>query len=241
MSTFLELCQKTARECGVGGSTDAAPKPLTVIGQIGELNRIVAWVNDAYIEIQDARDWRWLRKKFTVDTADGVNTYAPGVVTDVDDAALITRFKSWRLDDRLNPPKLFLTSSGVESQVFLSWTRWDNFAYLYETGALQNQTSQPVHITVNPKDEIQLGIAPNDIYTVSGEYHKSPQILTADADVPEMPSQYHNLIMYQAMEWYGYHEVAPEVIARAEKGINRIMNQLRKNQETPFRVGGPLA
>jgi hypothetical protein len=241
MATFLQLCQKTARECGIAGGTDTSPKPAAVTAQIGELNRLVNWVVDAYSEIQDMRDWRWMRKKFTFDTTDGVNVYAPGVVTDVDDAAVISRFKSWRLDDRLNPPKLFLTSSGVESQVFLSWTRWDNFSYLYETGALQSQTSQPVHITINPKDEIQLGIAPNDIYTVRGEYHRSAQLLAADGDIPEMPVQYHNIIMYKAMLWYGYYESAPEIIARAEKGYNLLMNQLRKNQETTFRVGGPLA
>ena len=241
MATYLQLCQKVARECGIAGGTDLAPKPSAVTSQIGELNRLVNWVADAYKEIQEARNWRWLRKKFTVDTADGVNTYAFGVVTDVEDAAVITRFKAWRLNDRNNPPKLYLTSSGVASQVFLSWTVWDNFEYLYETGALQNQTSQPVHITVNPNDEIQLGITPNDIYTLTGSYWRSAQILAADGDIPEMPVQYHDLIMYQAMEWYGMYESAPEIIMRAQKGINRIMNQLKRNQEVPFRLGGPLA
>ncbi len=241
MSTYLQICQNVARECGIAGGADISPKPSTVTGQIGELNRLVNWVADAYSEIQGARNWRWLRKKFTVDTVDGTNTYAFGVVTDVDDAAVITRFKEWRLDDRRNPPKIHLTSAGVGSQVFLSWTRWDNFEYLYETGALQNQTSQPVHISVNPKDEIQLGITPNDIYTLTGSYHRSAQILAADGDIPEMPVQYHDLIKYQAMEYYGYFEAAPEIIARAEKGKNRLMNQLRRNQETSFRVGGPLA
>ena len=241
MSTYLQLCQDVARECGVAGGADTSPKPTAVTGQTGELNRIVNWVADAYEEIQGSRNWRWLRKSFTVDTVDGTDTYAFGVCTDVDDAALITRFKTWRLDDPRNPPKIFLTTTGVGGQVLLTWAPWDNFEYLYKTGSLQTQTSQPIHITVNPKDEIQLGITPNDIYTLTGDYHKSAQILAADGDTPEMPSAYHKLIMYQAMEYYGLFESAPEIIARAQKGIKRINNQLKRNQDPPFRVGGPMA
>ena len=241
MATFLKICQNVSRECGVAGGADASPTPTAVTGQTGELNRIVNWVADAYTEIQNSRNWRWLRKDFEVDTVAGTATYAFGIVTDVDDAAVISRFREWRLADRRNPPKIFLKSTGVGGQVFLSWTVWDNFEYLYLTGSLQDQTSQPVHITVNPKDEIQLGIVPNDIYTLRGAYFKSPQILAANGDVPEMPTQYHNLIMYQAMEYYGLFESAPEIISRAQRGINRLMNQLKRNQETPFRVGGPLA
>jgi len=241
MSTYLKICQDVARECRVGGGADPSPQPLSVTGQRGELNRIVHWVRNAYEEIQNARNWRWLRKKFVVDTVAGTATYAPGVCTDVDDAALITRFKTWRLDDRRNPPKIHLKTTGVGGQVFLSWSMWDNFSYLYETGTLQTQTSQSIHITVNPEDQFQLGIVPNDIYVVSGEYHKSAQILTNDTDIPEMPVDYHNLIMYKAMKYYGLSESAPEIIIRADDGIRLVGNQLNRNQSMPFRMGGPLA
>lgn len=241
MATFLKICQNVARECGVAGGADVSPKPTAVTGQTGELNRIVNWVADAYTEIQGSRNWRWLRKDFTVNTVDGTDTYAFTDCTDVDDAAIISRFKTWRLDDRGNPPKLFLTSAGIGGQVFLSYTMWDNFEYLYKTGSLQTQTSQPVHITVNPKDEIQLGITPNDIYTLTGSYHKSAQILAVDGDIPEMPTAYHDLIKYQAMEYYGLFESAPEILARATKGIRRLTNQLNRNQGQTFRTSGPLA
>ncbi len=241
MSTYLQICQDVARECGVAGGADVSPRPTAVTGQTGELNRIVNWVSDAYVEIQGGENFRWLRKKFSVDTVAGTDTYAFGVCTDTDDAALITRFKTWRLDDPRNPPKIHLTSTGVGGQVLLTWAPWDNFEYLYKTGSLQTQTSQPIHITVNPKDEIQLGITPNDIYTLIGDYHKSAQVLAADGDVPEMPAAYHDLIKYQAMQFYALFESAPEILARAEKGLNRLNRQLKRNQSQPFRVGGPMA
>ena len=92
MATYLEICQDVARECGIAGGADVAPKPTSVIGQRGELQRVVFWVRKAYKQIQGTRNWRWLRKDFEVDTVDGTDTYAFGVVTDVDDAAFISRF-----------------------------------------------------------------------------------------------------------------------------------------------------
>jgi len=241
MSTYLQICQDVARECGIAGGADASPKPTAVTSQIGELNRVVNWVADAYTELQNARKWRWLRKKFTLNTVDGTDNYAFGSCTDVSTASAITRFDSWRLNDRRNPPKIYLSSAGVGGETFLDWTIWDNFEYLYKTGSLQSQTSRPFHITFNPDDEIVLGITPNDVYVVTGTYYRSPQILAADGDIPEMPAQFHDLIKYQAMEWYGLFESAPEVISRAQKGIKRLNSQLNKNQGSRFRVGNSLA
>ncbi|PHS09407.1 MAG: hypothetical protein COA78_12155 [Blastopirellula sp.] len=241
MSTYLKICQDVARECGIAGGADASPKPLAVTGQVGELNRLVNWVQTAYTELQNAKKWRFLRKKFTLNTVAGTDTYAFGDCTDVETTAAITRFDSWRLNDRRNPPKIHLQSTGVGGQVFLSWTIWDNFEYLYKTSSLQNQTAFPFHITFDPDDDIVLGITPNDIYVVTGSYYRSPQILVADADIPEMPKQFHNLIMYQAMEYYGLFESAPEIISRAQKGMKKLGHQLNKNQSERFRVGGSLA
>ena len=182
-----------------------------------------------------------MRKKFTVDTVDGTSVYAFGDCTDVEDSAVITRFKYWRLDDRRNPAKIYLKSAGVGAEAFMTWSVFDNFDYLYNFGSLQNQTGFPIHITVNPNDDFELGLSPNAVYVLRGEYHRSAQILSADDDTPEMPSDYHSLIMYQAMKYYAQLESAPEVLERAKDGMSRVMRQLIKNQAQPFRVGGPLA
>lgn len=241
MTTFLKLCQDVTRECGISGGTDLTPKPTTTVGQIGELNRVVNWVITAHKEIQNARSWRWMRKKFEFDTVADQDTYLFSAVTDVATSNAITRFKSWRLNDRRNPPKIFLKSAGETSQIFLSWVTWDNFEFLYHTGAIQAQSAQPIHITVSPDNEIVIGMSPNDVYTLRGDYYRSAQILTADDDVPELPEDYHDLIMYQAMEYYGLYESAVEIISRAQSGSVRLMNQLRRNQAEGFRKGSPLA
>ena len=52
--TFVEACQRTARNCGISGN-----EPSTVTNQSGALGFIVDYVRDAWIEIQMSDD-RWL-------------------------------------------------------------------------------------------------------------------------------------------------------------------------------------
>lgn len=238
MSTFLQLCQATARECGIAGGADASPRPTTTVGQAGESNRLVNWVIDAYIELQESRNWRWMRKNFTFETVASTQEYSYSDVTDVDTATAITRFDSWYT--RM-PAKIYLTSDGVNGQRRLIWMPWNQFDSIYNFGAMTGQTGVPVYMTINPQDELVLGPTPNDAYTVTGDYYRSAQVLAADADVPELPSSYHNIIMYRAMEFYGLYESAPEIISRGTSGYKRRLNQLKRTQETPFGRGGPLA
>ena len=236
MATFLTICQETAREVGIAGTG-----PASVVGATGEEADVVRWVRDSYIDIQNRNGahWRWLRHGFTVNTVASQDVYAFGACTDDETSALITRFSSWRFQDRQDPPKIFLTSTGLGGERWLIWSKWEWFKQIYKIN-LQTD-GQPAHITIDPLDRIVIGPAPNDIYTVSGEYWLSGQVLALDADVPEMPIQFHNLVKYYAIEHYGYFESAPEVLARAEKFSKKYMRQLEANQLGRFRKARAIA
>ena len=74
---FLSLCQRMRQECGISGSG-----PTTVVGQSGNLQRIVDWVNTAWIDIQTTnQDWGWMRASASFTTVSGQATYALGTGT----------------------------------------------------------------------------------------------------------------------------------------------------------------
>ena len=56
-----------------------------------------------------------------------------------------------------------------------------------------------------------------------------------------MPTQFHKLIVWYAMENYGYQQVSAESLARAEKFGRRMLRQLEVNQFPKFKQGIPLA
>ena len=73
------------------------------------------------------------------------------------------------------------------------------------------------------------------------EYYRSAQRLTADADIPEMPSQFHELIVWYAIKRYGYREAASEVLSAASDFSKSYMRQLEANQLERWKLARPLA
>lgn len=235
---YLKLCQVTRQEC----RDIAGEGPTTVIDQKGDLKRIVDWVSQSYNEIQNRHldpPWRWLRHGFSFNTVANDDSYTFSDCTDTTDSAVITRFSSWYLRDYEDPPRIYLTSAGSDTQTWLTFIEWESFKWLYRMGA--QSPGFPAHISIDPQDNLVLGPKPNGIYTITGDYIRSAQELANNGDVPEMPAQYHYLIVYEAMVRYGYAEAAQEVLMRGEKYAKKLMRQLEINQLTEIRNSGPLA
>lgn len=234
--TYLTLSVATRQECRINGTG-----PTTVISQTGLLKDIVDWVSQAYTEIQLARtEWRWLRSTFTVSATSGDDTYAGTDCTDSRLSAAVTRFSYWwPLDaDGDSNVTIYLTSSGVADERPLVYLEWEDFRYRYKRGTQTN--AYPIHFAIDPQNNLVLGPKPNATYTVNGEYQMSPQTLSANADVPEMPARFHNLIMYRAMEKYGAAKGAIEVFHRGGLEGNRLMRALERDQLPPVTLAGPL-
>lgn len=230
--TYLELVQRLRIETGY---TNTGPN--TLVGVSGAHERATAWIATAYTELQNRHDWRWLRKTFTLNTTSGTAAYAGSDATDSDGA--VTRLKRWRLEDPWNPPKCYLSSAGVGTEGWLAFLPWEHFRSIYRVGAQNN--GHPRHVTIDPDDNLVLGPTPDDIYVVSGEYHRTAQVLSVNADTPEMPSDYHMAIVYAAMGKYGMYDNAPETATRARVEGRSILRQLEATQLPKMRRAGPMA
>lgn len=236
-STYLQLCQKAARECLVTQSTGV---PAAVTIQTGDLLRIVGYVADAWTEIQNRHpNWRWMRSSFTVNTVASDDSYAYGDCTDTQTAVAIARFSRWWANDKKDPFKCYLQSSGVGTEYWLSYVPWERFKRVYKIGS--QTASSPTWVSIDHNNNIRLGPAPNDIFVVGGDYQRSAQVFTADADVHDMPTQYESLIVYETMKKYGAIKNAPEIFSRGEREAAKLMRQLEADQLPRIRMGGPLA
>lgn len=237
--TFLELCQRLRQEVGIPGTG-----PSTVLSQTGELALLVDWIASSYTEIQQRHGgrWRWLRREFTLSTTASDGSYAYGDATDVTDAAAITRFRRWIFTDRDNPPKIYLTASGVGTERFLVYADYPAFRSVWKLGNNSTQTGYPTFVAQDPNNNVLLAPIPDDAYTVRGEYWMKPQTLAADADEPEMPDDFHMLIVYRAMEKYAGFNAAQEVMIRAKNEGQPMMRNLEADQLfVDWRFAGPLA
>lgn len=231
MSTFLELCNILAQEAGASGSGLTA-----VTAQVGEYKRIVDWIARADEDVQRLRnDWKFMRSGFTVNTVAGTAVYDFADCTDTTTSATIAKFREFDKES----VKMYLQSAGTASESglrFMDYASWYNF---YATGSHPN--SQPNAFSILDANEIALAPPPDAVYVLSGKYWKAVTTLTATADTPIYPSEYHMLPVYRAMMSFGRFSGATELYQDGQNNYKQMLAQMIKTQAPPMRAPRPLA
>ncbi len=202
MATFLELCQEARALSGVAGTG-----PASVLTATGIELRIVNYVKNAWIDIQaHPKKWKWMLGDYLPVGGNPLQTIAATeeyVLTDVNTI-------------RTNTFRSYLTATGTTDRQRMKWVPWNQFRnsfQMYTGGA----DSRPTVATRNPgSGNLILYPTPDAVYSIEFEYQKTPQILAANADVPELPARYHQLIVYEALKRFGNAEDAPEILALGE-------------------------
>ena len=111
---------------------------------------------------------------------------------------------------------------------------------MYERGAHAGR--RPRHWSVDNDGQLLIGPKPDRQYGIAGEYRVTPQELQADTDIPEMPAQFHRVIIGEALRLMHRSDEAVQALALNNPQYNRLRNALVREQ-TPeiIWVGEPLA
>lgn len=218
---FLQICQRFVRESRI--SRSATPLPPTVLNQSGQMQMVVDWVADAWVDLQTLHDdWRFMRRTAQFDLIQGQSEYTPqqcGIEPE--------EFGHWA-------PKTFrnyVTSVGLSSEIPMSYLSYDCWRDTYQYGAMRTSQSRPNVVTVMPNNNLGVSFTPVDGYSMIGDYYVAPVRMETDEEIPALPIQ-HNfmLIVYEAMVAYGYSEIAPERLERAKIKRRELLAKLRKDQ-----------
>lgn len=225
--TFLELCQAVARESG----TISGVRPTTTVGQTGREAKIVAWVQESWRRIQTSRrGWLWRRGEFTASIGTGSQRYtATGLA--------ITDWKRWITDaDSLT---VYLTSTGVSDEGSVPYIDFDRYRAMYERGD-RGDGSRPVHWSISPSGELCFPKL-DATYTVRGLYDKALQALSEDADEPDMPEDYHDIIVWDALSLLAEHDEGETHIVINRGRRDQMFKDLCADQLPRVSLAGALA
>jgi hypothetical protein len=229
--TFLELAQLVRQECRISGSG-----PTDVVNQVAEYTRVLTWTSRAWMDIQRAnRFWRFMRASCSCETVNGQGAYSPST-----DFAL-TDFGHWALNyDNGDTFRNYDTAAGVTSEVPMRPVEYDEWRDTYFFGATRTTYSRPMVCAVAPDNSLVVGPIASAGYTLVGDYYRQATPLVNGDDVPDMPSQFHDLIVFKAMQYYGVSESAPEIYDLGAGMYREMFMQLVKDQAPRLRTAGGL-
>jgi hypothetical protein len=203
MSTFVELAQDMRRQAGLSGSG-----PTDVTTATGIELRLVNYVKDAWTAIQTSpKAWKWMWKQYDRETVPGTPLQT---IENTSDYLITNCQRIWTLTFRS-----YLTATGTSDRQRMRYVDFEQFQMRY--GVTAASSDRPVHITRLPTGGLRIYPPADGIYSIEFECQKNPQILAVNDDVPEMPSQYHPLIVFEALKRFGKAEDAPEIIKLAEE------------------------
>jgi hypothetical protein len=210
--SFLQLTQDLFREVGAAGSA-----PTTTVGQTGEALRLVNWIHDADLDIQNLWvDWKFLRVTLTAYLTaggnTGINTTQGGSISAQPADLAEWDFRTFQIFPQ--------GSTTPQDMGVFEWqqVRWDVFD-------LTDQ-AQPWRVIIMPDNTLRWDLTPDQSYQVQMEYRKQPYDLKNDADVSIIPARFANrLIVEWARLKYGLFENAAEQVTAAKAAIYGMVNE----------------
>jgi len=237
MPTFLQLCQKTARQ----SDTLSGTTPSTVVAQTDRLQKVVEWTNDAYRQIQNAHgSWRWMQAEFYGPTVIATQRYAYTAFNDLATTAAISRFGEWIRDESGADSGLSIYSV-VADEGPLVFADWEMFYAKYLRGTPPT-SAKPSVFSIAPDNKLVFAPIPNAVYTVRGRYRKDVQELTVDADTPECPARFHDAIVDLALIMLMTHDESPTQIPLTQMRKSYNFCNLERDQLPRLSLNcGPLA
>lgn len=231
MPTYLQLAADVALLSG------AASAPAAVTGQTGRLAKVVAWTAKAWEMLQlQSPDWSFLRSEWSATLTINDDTYT------ATDLGISTRFGEFIGDyGNYRPVTLYDPTIGVGDEGHINMVSWELWRTRYDRGT--QTANKPTEYCLAPDQTFRLGPKPDKAYPIQGEYRKAPQILAANGDIPDMPTRFHQIIVWKAILLMNEHDEAIQGVQLAEREYQPLLQQLMRDHLPPFTVRGerPIA
>lgn len=229
--TYLDLCRALARESGTVSSFSS--QPASVLSQTGRNRRIVEWVKHAWIDIQNMHEsWRFRRAEFS----------GKSLITSTDTYT----FASFTIDngyrwiesrEQNDIYTIYDSAVGAGDEGALTFIPYEGWKRRYGRGAQTDE--RPSTYSIDYDGNLRIGPAPDKAYVFSGEYIRSAQEFTANADEPLCPAEFHMGIVWRALVYLTQFDEAPlEVVAAAEAKWMTHYRAMANKQLPPMTMAG---
>lgn len=143
-------------------------------------------------------------------------------------AVSLAPFARWQ--DETEFYTVFVSNTAAGGQPWpLRWMPYEKFQASFVTGTIS--PGAPQYWSVGPGKKLLIGPAPNSAdYMVTADYWAKPTALVDDADEPDMPEQFHLLLVWRGLLEVSSVDAAPEVEVRARRNMRMAWADLIDDQ-----------
>lgn len=208
--TFLQLVNRLKAECAISGQ-DATD----VTGGFGIMLRLPQWINAAYQEILSQHAWNFCWAQFSGTLTAAQSDYVLDTLTGVSGVGPV------------------LSSSVKVNGQYINWDA-DYRKLIDQFNGVSN--TAPTKFTRLPNGSLRFFATPDSNYSIQFDYFRNAHTLVAASDVPLIPSAFHDVIVYKAMQFYAVYEGAQDVMAFANAQYALRLAQLGFDQLPKFNV-----
>lgn len=234
MATFLELCQQVHRKLRIG-DFEPGSRPTTTVSQTGDLGDIVESVKEAWLQLQMHHDdWRWMTSSVTVQLTPNVFiiTRSNFIVQE----ARFAHIKFFHAGADQRYANIRNDSAATNPSMPCWYIPWQEFNGGIYTRNPIPAASQPMYFSEQPNRSVRL-YPPPSAPSGGGNWlfglpcRLMPQELTSDATVPEMPVEFHNIIVWWAVDVFCRTRANFDRLSvEAKKEVNRQLDKLAADQ-----------
>ena len=229
---YLELVQKTVLYAPIAGKGPADVENLA--NEPREYQLVVQWIRDAWHQVQNSRrDWKWMQRASQFSTQIGKNIYTLADIAATDPE--VARLRRWYRND-------FRQVQGESEDRPVNYMQEALYERRYSNKPPSTQ-GHPIALTIRERDlAVWLYPMPDDVYPIHMRYALRASELVKNTDVPEMPEEYHELLVWKAIEQFGYYHNAVERVQSGVKRAREINNELVNSSTTDMVLAdNPLA
>lgn len=207
---YITMARKVRSLTGLQGTG-----PASIAGATGPEAVLVSNVADAWTDLQLYRDkWRWMRREASFQITQGTSEYS--------------------LEDIFGPGylhRIWLPRTAFIQPIGGKWSPLVPYEYDYFDRLYKNDTTErtPAIFAVKFDDSLIFEL-PNATYNVHIDYQKANQELVTDSDVPELASEFHNLIVYAGIQKYSAYISNPSIYDKYMQEHAILLRSLLRDQ-----------
>ena len=199
---YLELCQQVNLYTGFQGT-------ISSVDTSGYQALLVDAVKKSWIDIQNEReDWDFMYTSVSFSTVQGTSEYTTDTIFGTS-TEMLGKWDKLRIVYDYKP---------------LRYINYKNFVLIEDT-----TQEEPSYFTIRPSDRAILINTPDDAYTITAYYTKTPQELENNADIPAMPKKHHNVIVYAAVIELAAFVSSAEIYQKNITNYSKSMGQLMRD------------